>query len=152
MNQDCPMTIIGYLDTLIKKAMKDGDKDMLSIYRIAKTEMIKYQKDKGVVESLIDKDSVFKTMKKRLNEEIETLKAAGRDTSTQEKQLTWVVSELPKPVSEEDIRLDLQSWLPEQPEHCKNIGFVMQHLKLIFHGKSLDMGLASKIAKEMLGK
>lgn len=152
MNPDCPMTIIDYLDTLIKKAMKDGDKNMLSIYRIAKTEMIKYQKDKGVVESLIDKDSVFKTMKKRLNEEIEALKAAGRDTSTQEKQLTWVVSELPKPVSEEDIRLDLQSWLPEQPEHCKNIGFVMQHLKLIFHGKSLDMGLASKIAKEMLGK
>ena len=152
MNPDCPMTIIDYLDALIKKAMKDGDKDMLSIYRIAKTEMIKYQKDKGVVESLIDKDSVFKTMKKRLNEEIEALKAAGRDTSTQEKQLTWVVSELPKPVSEEDIRLDLQSWLPEQPEHCKNIGFVMQHLKLIFHGKSLDMGLASKIAKEMLGK
>ena len=152
MNPDCPMTIIDYLDTLIKKAMKDGDKDMLSIYRIAKTEMIKYQKDKGVVETLIDKDSVFKTMKKRLNEEIEALKAAGRNTSTQEKQLTWVVSELPKPVSEEDIRLDLQSWLPEQPEHCKNIGFVMQHLKLIFHGKSLDMGLASKIAKEMLGK
>ena len=152
MNPDCSMTIIDYLDALIKKAMKDGDKDMLSIYRIAKTEMIKYQKDKGVVESLIDKDSVFKTMKKRLNGEIEALKAAGRDTSTQEKQLTWVVSELPKPVSEEDIRLDLQSWLPEQPEHCKNIGFVMQHLKLIFHGKSLDMGLASKIAKEMLGK
>lgn len=152
MNPDCSMTIIDYLDALIKKAMKDGDKDMLSIYRIAKTEMIKYQKDKGVVETLIDKDSVFKTMKKRLNEEIEALKAAGRDTSTQEKQLTWVVSELPKPVSEEDIRLDLQSWLPEQPEHCKNIGFVMQHLKLIFHGKSLDMGLASKIAKEMLGK
>ena len=152
MNPDCPMTIIDYLDTLIKKAMKDGDKNMLSIYRIAKTEMIKYQKDKGVVETLIDKDSVFKTMKKRLNEEIEALKAAGRDTSTQEKQLTWVVSELPKPVSEESIRLDLQSWLPEQPEHCKNIGFVMQHLKLIFHGQSLDMGLASKIAKEMLGK
>lgn len=152
MNPDCPMTIIGYLDTLIKKAMKDGDKDMLSIYRIAKTEMIKYQKDKGVVETLIDKDSVFKTMKKRLNEEIEALKAAGRDTSTQEKQLEWVVSELPKPVSEESIRLDLQSWLPEQSENCRNIGFVMQHLKLVFHGQSLDMGLASKIAKEMLGK
>ena len=152
MNPDCPMTIIGYLDTLIKKAMKDGDKDMLSIYRIAKTEMIKYQKDKGVVETLIDKDSVFKTMKKRLNEEIEGLKTAGRDTSIQEKQLEWVVSELPKPVSEESIRLDLQSWLPEQSENCRNIGFVMQHLKLVFHGQSLDMGLASKIAKEMLGK
>ena len=152
MNPDCSMTIIDYLDALIKKAMKDGDKDMLSIYRIAKTEMIKYQKDKSVVETLIDKDSVFKTMKKRLNEEIEALKAAGRDTSTQEKQLEWVVSELPKPVSEESIRLDLQSWLPEQSENCRNIGFVMQHLKLVFHGQSLDMGLASKIAKEMLGK
>lgn len=146
------MTIIDLLNTYITQAMKDGDKDMLSIYRIAKTEMIKYQKDKGVVETLIDKDSVFKTMKKRLNEEIEALKAAGRDTSTQEKQLAWVISELPKPVSEESIRLDLQSWLPDQPEHCKNIGFVMQHLKLIFHGQSLDMGLASKIAKEMLNK
>ena len=99
---------------------------------------------------MIDKDSVFKTMKKRLNEEIEALKAAGRDTSTQEKQLAWVISELPKPVSEESIRLDLQSWLPDQPDHCKNMGFVMQHLKLIFHGQLLDMGLASKIAKEML--
>lgn len=149
MNENT-MTIIDLLNHYITAAMKAGDKDMLSIYRLAKTEMIKYQKDKGVVESLIDKDSVFKTMKKRLNEEIEALKAAGRDTSTQEKQLAWVMSELPKPVSEESIRLDLQSWLPDQPEHCKNIGFVMQHLKLIFHGQSLDMGLASKIAKEML--
>lgn len=149
MNENT-MTIIDLLNHYITAAMKAGDKDMLSIYRLAKTEMIKYQKDKGVVESLIDKDSVFKTMKKRLNEEIEALKVAGRDTSTQEKQLAWVISELPKPVSEESIRLDLQSWLPDQPEHCKNIGFVMQHLKLIFHGQSLDMGLASKIAKEML--
>jgi len=145
-----PMTIIDLLNSYITAAMKAGDKDMLSIYRLAKTEMIKYQKDKGVVETLIDKDSVFKTMKKRLNEEIEALKAAGRDTSTQEKQLAWVISELPKPVSEESIRLDLQSWLPDQPDHCKNMGFVMQHLKLIFHGQLLDMGLASKIAKEML--
>lgn len=149
MNENT-MTIIDLLNHYITAAMKAGDKDMLSIYRLAKTEMIKYQKDKGVVETLIDKDSVFKTMKKRLNEEIEALKVAGRDTSTQEKQLAWVISELPKPVSEESIRLDLQSWLPDQPKHCKNIGFVMQHLKLIFHGQSLDMGLASKIAKEML--
>lgn len=147
-----PMTIIDLLNSYITAAMKAGDKDMLSIYRLAKTEMIKYQKDKGVVETLIDKDSVFKMMKKRLNEEIEALKAAGRDISTQEKQLAWVISELPKPVSEESIRLDLQSWLPDQPEHCKNIGFVMQHLKLIFHGQLLDMGLASKIAREELDK
>ena len=150
MTDIAPMTIINYLDTLIVKAMKEGNKDMLSIYRLAKSEMIKYQKDKGVEETLIDKDSVFKTMKKRLNEEIEGFKTAGRDTSIQEKQLAWIESELPKPVSEESIRLDLQSWLPDQPEHCKNIGFVMQHIKLVNSGRLIDMQMASRIAKEML--
>ena len=150
MTDVAPMTIIGYLDTLIIKAMKDGDKDMLSIYRLAKSEMIKYQKDKGVVETLIDRVSVFKTIKKRLLEEIESLENGGRDASIQRKQLAWVESELPKPVSEESIRLDLQSWLPEQPDNCKNIGFVMQHLKLVYHGQLLDMKLASQIAKEFL--
>jgi uncharacterized protein YqeY len=149
---ECPMTIIGLLDTYIAQAMKDGDKDMLAIYRIAKTEMIKQQKDKGIVESLIDHESVFKTMKKRLLEEIEALEKAGRDTTVQQKQLAWIVSELPKPVTEEEIRLDLCSWLPEQPDNCKNMGFIMQHLKLMFHGRTLDGKLASTIAKEMLDK
>ena len=145
-----PMTIINYLDTLIIKAMKDGDKDMLSIYRLAKAGMIEDQKKKGVVETLIDHDAVYKSMKKKLLEEIEVLEKAGRDVSVQKKQLAWVESELPQPVSEESIRLDLQSWFPEQPEHCKNIGFVMQHLKLAFSGQTLDMKLASQIAKEFL--
>ena len=145
-----PMTIINYLDTLITKAMKEGDKDMLSVYRLAKAGMIEDQKKKGVEETLIDKDAVFKSMKKKLLEEIEVLEKAARDVSVQKKQLTWIESELPKPVSEESIRLDLQSWLPEQPDNCKNIGFVMQHLKLVFHGQTLDMKLASQIAKEML--
>lgn len=148
MNQDRPMTIINLLDTLITKAMKENDKDMLSIYRLAKTEMVKAQKSDEY--GVIDHESVFKTMRKHLKEEVESLEKAGRDTSLQNKHIEWITSMLPTPVSEEDIRLDLSSWLLGQPDHCKNIGFVMQHLKLIFHGRDLDMGLASKIAKEML--
>lgn len=148
MNPDCPMTVIDYLDTLIKKAMKDGDKVMLSIYRLAKTEMVKAQKSNE--HSVIDQDSVFKTMRKHLKEEVESLEKAGRDTTLQNKHIEWITSMLPKPVTEEDIRLDLSSWLPEQPDHCKNIGFVMQHLKLVFHGRDLDGKLASRITKEML--
>lgn len=149
-NPDCPMTIIGLLDTLITKAMKDNDKDMLSIYRLAKTEMVKAQKSNE--HGVIDQEAVFKTMRKHLNEEVEGLEKAGRDTSLQKKHIEWITSMLPQPVTEEDIRLDLQSWLPEQPDHCKNMGFVMQHLKLMFHGRDLDGKLASNIAKEMLGK
>lgn len=148
MNQDQPMTIINILDMLITKAMKENDKDMLSIYRLAKTEMVKAQKSNE--HGVIDQDTVFKTMRKHLKEEVESLEKAGRDTSLQNKHIEWITSMLPKPVTEEDIRLDLSSWLPEQPEHCKNIGFVMQHLKLVFHGKDLDGKLASRIAKEML--
>jgi uncharacterized protein YqeY len=144
------MTVVDLLNYYITTAMKTGDKDMLSIYRLAKTEMIKQQKDRGVEESCIDHIAVYKTLKKRLTEEIEALEKGGRDVSVQKKQLDWVIGELPKPVSEEEIRLDLKSWLPEQPENCRNIGFVMQHLKLVFHGKSLDMGLASKLAREEL--
>lgn len=148
MNPDCPMTIIGLLDTLIVKAMKDNDKDMLSIYRLAKTEMVKAQKSNEY--GVIDQESVFKTMRKHLNEEIEGLEKAGRDTSLQKKHVEWITSMLPRPVSEEDIRLDLQSWLPAQSDANKNMGFVMQHLKLVFHGRDLDGKLASQTVKEFL--
>ena len=36
MNPDCPMTVINFLDVIIKDAMLSGDKTMLSIYRLAK--------------------------------------------------------------------------------------------------------------------
>ena len=152
MNQDCPMTIINFLDTIIKDAMLSGDKTMLSIYRLAKAEMLKKQKEEGVEESAIDSEAVFKSMRKKLLEEIDMLEKAGRDTSTQQIHLNWIKSMLPQPVSEEDIRLDLQSWLPEQSESNKNIGFIMQHLKLVFHGRDLDGKLASSIVKELLQK
>jgi len=152
MNPDCPMTIINFLDTVIKDAMLSGDKTMLSIYRLAKSEMLKKQKEEGVEESAIDSEAVFKSMRKKLLEEIDMLEKAGRDTSIQQIHLNWVKSMLPQPVSEEDIRLDLASWLPAQSDSNKNMGVVMQHLKLVFHGRDLDGKLASNIVKELLKK
>lgn len=142
--------IISYLDNLINQALKLGQKDMLSIYRMAKAEMVKYQKDNSVSETEIDYITVFKRMKKMLLEEIEGIKEAGRDTTIISQHLEWVVSMLPEEVSEEEIRADLTAWIAEQPD--TNIGAVMQHLKQVFSGKTLDMGLASKIAKELLQK
>lgn len=141
-----PMTPIEYYDSLIETAMKAGDKDMLSLFRLVKSEMTKQLKDKGS----LDQQSVYKTMKKHLLEEIEGLEKAGRDTSIQEKHLEWIESQMPKPVSEEDIRLSIKEYLLDYPD--TNIGKIMGHLKLIYHDRTLDMGLASKIAKEMLEK
>jgi uncharacterized protein YqeY len=141
-----PMTPVEYIDTLIKEAMKAGDKDMLSLFRLAKSEMIKVEKDKGSVDPI----AVYKSMKKKLLEEIEGLEKAGRDTIVQHKHLDWIESQLPAPVSEEQIKLAIKEYVTDYPD--TNIGKIMGHLKLIFTGKTLDMGLASKLAKEALNQ
>ena len=147
MNKNNPMNIIDYLDTLIRKAMKDGDKDMLSLYRLVKSEMVKAQQDKS---KQFDSIVVYKSMKKRLLEEIEGFEKAGRDVSVQKKHLEWIEAQMPKPVSEEDIKLSVKEYLLDYPD--ANIGKIMGHLKLIYHDRTLDMQLASRIAKEMLEK
>lgn len=145
MTEVNPMNIIEYIDTLITSSMKAGDKDMLSIYRLAKSELIKQQKDKGSLDHIV----VFKSMKKRLLEEIDGLEKAGRDVSIQKKHLAWIESELPQPVSEESIRLSVLDYILDHED--TNIGKIMAHLKLIYTGKLLDMQLASKIVKETIG-
>lgn len=137
------MSIFDWLDTLITDAMKSGDKEMLSLYRLVKSEMVKAYKSNA-----FDPIAVYKSMKKRLLEEIDGLERAGRDTSTQHKHLKWIEEQLPAPVSEEQIRLAIKEYILDYPD--TNIGKIMGHLKLIFTGQTLDMGLASKIAKEML--
>lgn len=140
-----PMNIIEFLDIYIKDAMKAGDKDMLSLYRLVKSEMVKAQQDKS---KQFDSIAVYKSMKKRLLEEIEGLEKAGRDVSMQKKHLDWIESQLPAAIPEESIRLSIGEYIADYPD--TNIGKIMQHLKLVFHGRDLDGKLASRIAKEML--
>lgn len=141
---DTPMTPIEYCDSLIGTAIKAGDKDMLSLFRLVKSEMTKQLKDKGS----LDQQSVYKTMKKHLLEEIDGLEKAGRDVIVQKKHLAWIEEQLPAPVSEEQIRLAVKEYVLDYPD--TNIGKIMGHLKLIFTGKTLDMSLANKVAKEAL--
>lgn len=141
------MSIFDWLDTLIKNAIKSGNKDMLSLYRLVKSEMVKAQQDKS---KQFDSIAVYKSMKKRLLEEIDGLEKAGRDTIIQHKHLNWIEEQLPTPISEEQIRLAIKEYILDYPD--TNVGKIMGHLKLIYTGQTLDMGLASKIAKEMLEK
>ena len=143
-------TIINYLDSLIIEAMKSGNKNMLSLYRLAKTEMIKYQKDKAVEESAIDSQAVFKSMKKKLEEEIESYQKAGLAAYLQQQQLEWVEAQLPKPVTEREIRSCITNYLLEYPS--ADFGKVMKAVKFYFNNKNVDMKLASQVAKELLEK
>ena len=139
------MSIFDWLDTLITDAIKSGDKEMLSLYRLVKSEMVKAWQDKS---KQFDSIAIYKSMKKRLLEEIDGLEKAGRDTAIQHKHLKWIEEQLPAPVSEEQIRLAIKEYVLDYPD--TNVGKIMGHLKLIFTGQTLDMSLASKIAKETL--
>ena len=141
------MSIFDWLDILIKNAIKSGDKDMLSLYRLVKSEMVKAQQDKS---KQFDSIMVYKSMKKRLLEEIDGLEKAGRNTIIQHKHLNWIEEQLPTPISEEQIRLAIKEYILDYPD--TNVGKIMGHLKLIYTGQTLDMSLASKIAKETLEK
>ena len=141
------MSIFDWLDTLIKDSMKSGDKDMLSLYRLVKSEMVKANQDKS---KLFDSISVYKSMKKKLLEEIDTLEKADRDTTIQNKHLKWIEEQLPKPISNEQVELSIKEYLLDYPD--ANVGQIMSHLKMIYIGQTIDMSYASKIAKEMLNK
>ncbi len=143
---DC-MSIFDWLDTLIKDAMRAGDKEMLALYRLVKSEMVKASQDPN---KAFDHIAVYKSMKKKLIEEISALEQAGRDTNTQHKHLNWIENQLPQPVSEREIDQAIKEYVLDCPT-C-NVGSIMTHLKVIYSDRTIDMGYASKKAKEALVK
>ena len=149
-NEMCPMTIIEYMNHLITEAMKTGDKDMLSLFRLIKSEMTKYSKDKGLPDTAIDTQAVYKSMKKRLLEEIDGLEKAGRDVSVQKKHLEWIQNELPKPVSNEEVKIYAENLLKEFPNiDMKNF---MANIKINYQYNEIDMKYVSQLAKQLLAK
>ena len=145
------MTCVDYIDYLIETAMKNKDTDMLSLFRMIKSEFVKYMKDKQVEAGAVDTNSIYKTMKKHLLEEIESLEKADRDTSVQRKHLDWVTDQLPKEATKEEIEYCIKDWLERFPDTA-NIGNTMAHVKLEFQDKTLDMKMVSQLVKEMLNK
>ena len=150
MEEACPMTIIEYMDSLITTAMKAGDKDMLSLFRLIKAEMTKYAKDKGLPDTAIDTQAVYKSMKKRLLEEIDVLEKAGRDATVQKKHLDWIQDQLPKPVSNEEVRVYAENLVKEFPNiDMKNF---MANVKINFQYNEIDMKYVAQLAKELVKK
>ena len=89
------------LSQTMKESMVNKDKTMTSITRIVKTEITKASKDKCIDETEVDFLPVLKSTKKKLLEEIESLEKASRDCNEQKRQLEWVESFIPAPMTEE---------------------------------------------------
>lgn len=131
----------------LMKERKDENKPIINIINDIltgfKTEAVN---QKTTVENLTDKDkmNVIKSVSKKLKQEIEGLKSANRDFSSQVTQENFVHSLLPKTKSEDEVSKEIDELITNG---AKTIGNIMKHFK----GKDeYNLQLVSKLAKEKL--
>lgn len=137
------------LSNTMKESMVTKDRTMTSITRIVKTEITKASKDKGVDESEVDFLPVLKSTKKKLIEEIESLEKASRDCGEQKRQLEWVESFIPSPMTEEEAKNTVEAYLSNGGN--KDMKGMIGCLKEAF-GDRFDGKIASQIAKTLMEK
>jgi uncharacterized protein len=143
--------LITQIQNDMKQAMRNKDKKKLSTLRmlLATVEKVKVTlKVKDVTE--LSDDVILNAINKnikQLNQEIEALEKAGRDTFSQETEKELLNTYLPKQMSEEEIKEVVEQAVADvNAEAGANIGMVMKLLSPL-KGKA-DMKLVSKLVKE----
>ncbi|MDD3186983.1 MAG: GatB/YqeY domain-containing protein [Bacilli bacterium] len=136
----------------LKNAMKNQDKEKLSVIRMLKGAMqleeinLKRNLNDGEVISIIAKQ--IKTRK----ESIESFIAGNRsDLVDKTEQEIKVLSEyLPKQLTEDEIKKELENIIAEvKPNGIQDMGKIMAKAKEVLNGKA-DLGYVSKLIKEKL--
>jgi uncharacterized protein YqeY len=130
-------------------AMKAKDKELVAVLKNVKGKLEMEAKTKGV-ETLEDKDSE-RIIQKYVKERQEALSVANQaerpDIAEKEQYEIDVFSEyLPKVMTESETREVVQGLIDGGASH---IGMIMG--KLGQYGNTIDKGLASRLAKEILG-
>ena len=138
----------------LKTAMKNQDKERLSVIRMVKGAIQMKELDKK--HELSDEeviDVISKEIKSR-KDSINEFKKGGREDLINKTQAEIdILSEyLPKQLTEEELNEIIDKVFSEvKPESSKDMGKVMKALKPEVNGKA-DMGLVSKLVKEKIEK
>lgn len=137
----------------LKTAMKNQDKERLSVIRMVKgaiqmTELNKKHElsDEEVI------DVITKEIKSR-KDSINEFKKGGREDLVKktEDEVNILSEYLPKQLTEEELNKIIdEAFEIVKPESTKDMGKVMKELTPKVKGKA-DMGLVSKIVKEKIG-
>ena len=138
----------------LKTAMKNQDKERLSVIRMVKgaiqmSELSKkHELSDAEVIDVISKE--IKTRKDSINE----FKKGNREDLIEktQKEIDILQTYLPKQLSEEELNEIIDKVFDKvKPESSKDMGMVMKELKPLINGKA-DMGIVSKIVKTKLEK
>ncbi|PPR47217.1 MAG: hypothetical protein CFH19_00650 [Alphaproteobacteria bacterium MarineAlpha5_Bin9] len=125
---------------LIRSAIKDKDIENRS----------------GDNSKLIDNNKILSLLQnliKQRKDSIESFKKASRNdlVQTEEKEIEIINQFLPKQLMESEIKEIIEKFISENKiESIKDMGKIMSFLKSNYSG-SLDMSLAGKISKNLLG-
>ena len=138
----------------LKTAMKNQDKERLSVIRMVKGAIqmselnTKHELSDAEVIDVISKE--IKTRKDSINE----FKKGNREDLIEktQKEIDILQTYLPKQLSEEELNEIIDKVFDKvKPESSKDMGMVMKELKPLINGKA-DMGIVSKIVKTKLEK
>ena len=145
-------TLKDRLNTAVKEAMRQRDRDRLGTLRMATAAIKQYEVDHRVDAGDSDVIALLDRMVKQHNESIEQYRAAGRDDLVdREVQERDVLREfLPEPVSDEELDgLVEQAIRDSGAATVRDMGQVMGRLKPELQGRA-DMSQVSARVKQRL--
>lgn len=136
----------------LKTAMKNQDKERLSVIRMVKgaIQMSELNKKHELSDEEVI-DVISKEIKSR-KDSINEFKKGGREDLIEKTQneIAILSEYLPKQLTEEELNEIIDKIFDEvKPESSKDMGKIMKELKPQVNGKA-DMGLVSKIVKEKI--
>lgn len=134
-------------------AMKSKDAEKTSFLTILYSEVAMFGKNNGNRETTDEEAiKVLKKFVKGAEETIEIGEKNGRDVSKSKLELEILAEYLPKQLSEQDLKLIVDSFvakLPDNEKNKKSMGKVMSYLKTNYGGQ-YDGKMASDIVKVVL--
>lgn len=138
----------------LKTAMKNQDKEKLSVIRMVKgaIQMSELNKKHELTDEEVI-DVITKEIKSR-KDSINEFKKGGREdlVAKTQSEIDILSTYLPKQLTDEELNEIINKVFDEvKPESSKDMGKVMKELKPQVNGKA-DMGLVSKIVKEKIEK
>lgn len=148
-------TLIQTIQNNLLQAMHDREKEKVSTFRmlVATMEKKKVEKKLKVVTDLSESDVIDAIGKniKQLDQEIESLVKAGRDTSKQQRERELLTTFLPKQLTMEEVEEQVNLIVNIVKQAGGNMGIAMSEASAKMKGKA-DMKLVSKLVREGMAK
>ena len=151
------MSLKDTIETEYKNALKAKDKSKISTYRLILSSIkdLDISNRSGPNKKDTDDEDIKKLLKKMVKQRAESIDIYKKNNRSdllevEQNEYNIISNFLPKQLSQEEVKDLIKSIIDEKKlSSIKDMGAIMNFLKSKYSG-SVDMGLAGKIAKDLL--